>query len=181
VIFAAGPVKSGVGVDYCLIVSDGDVAVLTVSDSLILARGKVTCLNALDCRIVSGQTVTIKGNKKGTTVTENESVPLGLVKFFEPSSEGLTVEPAKGGVRLKATEAGKPYAKAGLKPGDVITAVNGKPVDSPESFRQAFRRALAEGDKASFRVRRGDKTLELRATDLWKNPSSATPKTNKAK
>ena len=89
---------------------------------------------------------------------------LGPVRFFEPSRYGIAVAPDKGGVRVKAADREKPLGKAGLRAGDLVLALDGTPADSPESFRRLLRRRVAEGGEAVFRVRRGGKEAEVRAT-----------------
>ena len=56
-----------------------------------------------------------------------------------------------------------PAAKAGLKKGDVVTAIDGEPVKNAFTLRFALGRRRA-GDKAKLTVRRGEETLELEAT-----------------
>jgi putative serine protease PepD len=51
---------------------------------------------------------------------------------------------------------------AGLKPGDVITAMNGLPVATPEDL-EAYVRARVPGETISLQVRRGGQTLRLQA------------------
>jgi serine protease Do len=68
---------------------------------------------------------------------------LGLA--LRPSEEGLVVENVTG-----------PSARAGIRPGDVVTAVNGKPVKSVEDLR-----AVAEKAKGTVAllVRRGESSI----------------------
>ena len=68
---------------------------------------------------------------------------LGLA--VRPSAEGLVVENATGAA-----------ARAGIRPGDVVTAVNGKAVKSVDELRAAA--ARAKGSMALL-VRRGDTSL----------------------
>jgi serine protease Do len=68
---------------------------------------------------------------------------LGLA--VRPTEEGLVVENATGAA-----------ARAGIRPGDVVTAVNGKPVKSVAELRAAA--ARAKGSVAIL-VRRGDASL----------------------
>src|SRR5262249_35184595 len=90
-------------------------------------------------------------------VQEKVPRPLGYVTFFELSTVGVEVKEADGVVKVTAVEEGKPFAKARVKAGDVITAVNGKKPESAESLRRLLRDALAVGD-ATVTLRRGDKT-----------------------
>src|SRR4051812_16024764 len=85
---------------------------------------------------------TEEGGKLGLAVralTPEERKALG------GNAQGLVVEQASG-----------PAAKAGLRPGDLITAVNGKPVKSVEDLRAAVSRAK---DNVALLVRRGDATV----------------------
>ena len=68
---------------------------------------------------------------------------LGLA--LRPSEEGLVVENVTG-----------PSARAGIRPGDVVTAVNGRPVKSVEDLR-----AVAEKAKGTVAllVRRGESSI----------------------
>ena len=64
------------------------------------------------------------------------------------------------GVLVNGVTAGGPAARAGLKVGDVVAAVDGHAVDDPESLR--FRLATLDlGATAKLTVRRGKDTAEL--------------------
>ncbi|OWJ65274.1 Do family serine endopeptidase [Inquilinus limosus] len=64
------------------------------------------------------------------------------------------------GILVNGVTAGGPAARAGLKVGDVVTAVDGHAVDDPESLR--FRLATLDlGASAKLTVRRGKDTAEL--------------------
>ena len=70
----------------------------------------------------------------------------------------------KGGLVVRKCAPAGPAAKAGLKKGDVIIAVNGRPVSSIADMAQALSNAKP-GDKVRFDVvRRGGKRLQLVAT-----------------
>jgi serine protease Do len=59
--------------------------------------------------------------------------------------QGLLVQKASG-----------PAARAGIRPGDVVTAVNGKPVKSPDDLREAVSDAQ---DAVALLIRRGNATI----------------------
>jgi putative serine protease PepD len=68
--------------------------------------------------------------------------------------------------------AGSPAAKAGLQPGDVITAVNGTPVASINQFVATIGN-YAPGDTVTLTVNRGGSTKTLKLT-LGSQPANAT-------
>jgi S1-C subfamily serine protease/photosystem II stability/assembly factor-like uncharacterized protein len=67
---------------------------------------------------------------------------------------GINGEEAEGGVRLTTVVESGPAGKASLKPGDVITSVDGKAVDRYEEFVEVIR-AHKAGDKLALAVRSG--------------------------
>ena len=64
-------------------------------------------------------------------------------------------------MRVKAVDAGKVFAKAGLRVGDLITAVEHIPVKNTETFRVLLRRALAVDDGIWLGVIRNGKPVKL--------------------
>jgi serine protease Do len=56
-----------------------------------------------------------------------------------------------GGVAIAAVPDGTPAAAAGLEPGDVIQAINGKPVNSPDQFVSTIA-SMKPGEKVTLRV-----------------------------
>jgi serine protease Do len=75
-----------------------------------------------------------------------ESAPTGKLGLaVRPSEEGLVVENATGAA-----------ARAGIRAGDVVTAVNGKPVKSVEELRAAAEKAKGP---VALLVRRGEASI----------------------
>jgi serine protease Do len=62
-----------------------------------------------------------------------------------PSDEGLVVENASG-----------PAARAGIREGDIVTAVNGRPVKSVDELRAAAEKAKGT---VALLVRRGEASI----------------------
>jgi serine protease Do len=79
----------------------------------------------------------------GRDASEADTGRLGLA--VRPSEEGLVVENATGAA-----------ARAGIRAGDVVTAVNGKPVKSTEELRAAAENAKGT---VALLVRRGEASL----------------------
>lgn len=164
VILANGDVAAKHGLEVSVVVCDGSVQVEdSVRDCIVIARGDITIKgSASRSTLIAGGKVTIGNppppeNSPQLTLQENSRNPLGFVTFFELSTVGVEVKLGDAAVKVTAVADGKPFAKAGVKAGDVITGVNGKKPDSAESLRRLLRDALAVGD-ATVTLRRGDKT-----------------------
>ena len=85
-----------------------------------------------------------------------------------PKDEGLAKMVKKAGfsgkgVLVPAVGENGPAAKAGVEPGDVITAINGKGVESVEQLRNQVART-APGTTLTLSVFRDGKTMELPVT-----------------
>jgi serine protease Do len=90
--------------------------------------------------INTGATGTGKGFLGVSVVAIDQNVRAQLGGYTDP-----------GGVAIAAVPDGTPAAAAGLEPGDVIEAVNGKTVSSPEQFVSTIS-ALKPGTKVTLRV-----------------------------
>jgi putative serine protease PepD len=81
------------------------------------------------------------------------------------------VDSARGGARISATVAGGAAASAGMRAGDVVTAVDGKRIVSGSDLRAAVD-ARKPGDAVTLSVRRADGTHTVRVV-LGTRPSQA--------
>jgi C-terminal processing protease CtpA/Prc len=80
--------------------------------------------------------------------------PLTNIGHFDRS--GMWINATHGGIRVMAVTAGGPAAQAGMKVGDVITAVDGKPASSIPLYK--LRHMLsheAPGTVMHFALKRG--------------------------
>ena len=69
----------------------------------------------------------------------------------------------KAGALVSNVETGSPAAHAGLRAGDVITAINGRPIGDPGDARAALRET-ARGSAIDVRLIRDRKELTVKAT-----------------
>lgn len=69
---------------------------------------------------------------------------------------GVRVTAAAGGLRIVSVDARSPAAEAGLKAGDVIRAVDGQVVRTPEALRRIIE-AKAPGTRVTVTYERGDR------------------------
>ena len=76
--------------------------------------------------------------------------------------------PSASGALIAGVLRGGPADKAGVKPGDILIALEGKPVKDPTSMLNLVA-ALTPGKSATMRLRREQKEIELRF-DVGKRP-----------
>jgi len=76
---------------------------------------------------------------------------------------GVNVTTGTGGVKVNQVQQGTAAADAGLKAGDVITAVDGSPVQTAQRLRSVIA-AHKPGDKVTLTLTRGGATKTLTAT-----------------
>ncbi len=88
---------------------------------------------------------------------------LGIgITNIEDRAAAFGLDPKTEGVLIETVEANGPGARAGLQPGDVITAFNGKPVTSSSEFQRQVARSPI-GTNATLTIRRGGKTMTVTA------------------
>lgn len=166
-----------------VIICDGDFEAKWLESSLVIARGKVTLGGDVSgCTIISGGCIVRpRGVNVSRCAMRSHEIP-NVVKFFDPSAAGLTVwqvdrdghpipdgnqltkhgqADSGDGLLIKEIRKGTPFA-AGLRTGDLITAIGGTKTPSKEIFRKVLRRKLAEGGPIlSFTVKRSGKPVDV--------------------
>ena len=82
---------------------------------------------------------------------------------------GLALAQAEGGLKVTEADPSLPAAQAGVKAGDLLLSLNGKPVRKLEAFVSQVR-SIAAGEKARLTYRSGDKeiTAEIMLKDADK-------------
>jgi hypothetical protein len=165
-VVCKGKVEAQICLDNTILFSNGDFAPCPTCQhsALILdspTRPRDRSYPFVCFIIVRGKdgaaTVNIDGYQESVQQKVRE-----LVRFFDPSQLGIETAEAKGGVLVKKVLDGKPFAAAGVKLNDVVTALDGVAVDSPESFRKLLRGKRALGVDCVIQLRRDDSTKELR-------------------
>jgi len=86
---------------------------------------------------------------------------------------GVSTSPGAGGVEVASVSAGGPAAQAGLRVGDVITAIGGERVSEPDDVAAAVQ-DRRPGEQVEIEVRRGGGSETLTVT-LDERPTNATP------
>jgi serine protease Do len=76
---------------------------------------------------------------------------------------GVSVEDREGGVRIAGLERGGPAARAGLRSGDTVVAINGEHINSSRGLVRAIA-AVAPGNSARVTVRREGREMDFPVT-----------------
>ena len=89
---------------------------------------------------------------------------LGIVVLRIPSEEASKLGVTQGpGVVVYQVQSGSAADRAGLRTGDVITALNGTEINEPNTFRNMIA-GNAPGSEVTLTVRRGGQQQQVRAT-----------------
>ena len=128
---------------------------------LLNAEGEVIGINTL---VRSGP-----GAGLGFAIPINRArnIAQQLVKTGRASHPVIGVGLASGpqGPVIRSVQPGAPAAVAGLKPGDVITAINGLATTSPTEVVAAIER-IGVGRELTLSIRRGDTTITVSLTPM---------------
>ena len=89
-----------------------------------------------------------------------------------PPRLGIMIRPAKGGLLIEGVWPKGAAAKAGMKKGDILKRVDGKPLTKPKDIHDAIKAAPYESHR--YMITRGDKELVLDIT--LADPHEAKPK-----
>ena len=143
--------------------------------ALVNAKGELIGINSSIASLGQSSSGSQSGNIGigfAIPVKEAKSIANQLIKsgkaehaFLGVSSRDTVVTDGsakRAGAQIVSVASGTPAAKAGLKNGDVITAVNGEPVDSATALVGQVRE-LAAGDQAKLTVFRdgAKQTIEV--------------------
>ncbi len=71
---------------------------------------------------------------------------------------------SSGGAQISSVQPGSPASSAGLQPGDVVTAIDGKAVSTTQQFIETIDTSYAPGQTITVTVKRGGGTQNLKLT-----------------
>ena len=158
----------------CVLVSDQNIEFTGIHNSIVIARKSVKCKSPISKNvIIAGDQLNMPKTLRADLqnyIKENDHFALNFVHFFEPTDAGIEVTATQGGVAVAKLLDGQPPKKAGLKVGDIITAVDGKATTDLETFRRLLRRGTVL-EETKFAVKRDGKEITVTASFLgWEPP-----------
>lgn len=152
---------------FSMVVCNGSVTCpASINRSIILATGDITLpegTRVTDSIIKAGGAIRLPEDYRATRSNLEMRVqkPTAPFQFFDVSRVGIKVTTDQtSGIRVEKIEPKTPFATAGVAVGDVITAIDGKKVESMNGFRRQVRSIYVSGE-ATLTVRRRDTTKEI--------------------
>lgn len=163
--------------DGCLVISSGSVKVMrqmsgSLDKSAVVCRGDAEYTFATPPVypgagfVWAGGTIKdsnpnlLPGKTSPLLGVEKDEKLLGM-KFYSCTEDGLTATARKDVVTVSKLDAKKPFAKAGVKEGDVIESINGQKVPSLHELDRLLCRATVASGVAKLKLKRGDKAKEV--------------------
>jgi len=133
-------------------------------------KGEVIGINTAIINFAQGIGFAIPSNmaKRITTQLKEKGkvvrgwLGIGIQPLTEELASNFGVSEDEG-VLVNEVFEGDPASKAGVKPGDIIIAINGQPVDSPSKLSRLIAR-ISPGDKIKVEVIRDGKKKVLKAS-----------------
>ena len=168
--------RTGIGV------SDAQFFIQT--DAAINQGNSGGALANMSGEVIGINSVILSGNEGGGSIGLGFAIPSNMVKIFlrgansgrmvtawiGAEGEALTSSTADAaglavpaGMRVTGVSPGSPAAKAGLRDGDIVEAVDGKPVSDPATMRYLIA-SQPVGDQVVLRVLRARQPLDLSLT-----------------
>ena len=115
------------------------VSTAKVGDTITLdvVRGKKHTIVKIKTEVIPGEENASNTRRKSNSEVETTTFGLSVQSMNSDLAKQFEVE-ATGGVIVTEVEPNSPAADQGIKPGDIITEINRKPVSSVKEFREAL-------------------------------------------
>jgi serine protease Do len=166
--------RTGIGVS--------DTQFFIQTDAAINQGNSGGALAAMSGEVIGINSAILTGGRDGGSIGLGFAIPSNMVKIFMRGAgsgklvtawigaegEPLTAETAANagldrptGMLVTGVSPGSPAARAGLRPGDIVYAVDGKPVADPSSLRYQIA-TQPVGDSVTLTVVRGGQASNLK-------------------
>lgn len=142
-VIATGELGSK-NVTGCVVLCGGDFKICGwLNKSVVMAGGDITYVNNL--------------GSKENVCRERDTELIGTWKLYSTSEAGVTLGSWLGVVWVRAVAADGPFAKAGIRPGDVLASIDGTPIRRLRDANRLLCRAIVSWGAADLTVVRDDK------------------------
>ncbi len=162
VVIATGTVRLGrhlkdgfqtASADCSVIICLGDVEAWDYAEAVIVTAGHVPSR-------WTDQWI----NPRMNIIRENDKKFFGTWKLYSPSEAGATFGSLFGVVWVRAVTPDGPFTKAGVKPGDILTSIDGSPIRSLRDANRLLCRATVSWGTADLTIVRDDKKRDVIVT-----------------
>jgi 2-alkenal reductase len=154
-----------------LIQTDAPINPGNSGGALVNLSGEVVGINSMVDRTGQGADAQGLGFAIPSAVAKVIAKQLIAGQAVEWPYMGVSLEPAAGGMKVASLEANSGAAKAGLRQGDIITAIEGQPVDANISIPSILI-GYNVGSTVRVDIQRDGQPLTLNVT-LGKRPATA--------
>jgi hypothetical protein len=183
IIFCNGTIKSFNYTKGCIIFCNGVVESMNCTENnAVFVRGELRSLNYTKGNVIEASKLTSGVNvSEGNTYLNRkpQDIPRGkddrfmaaepsvleLFRFFDPARVGLEFTMIDGDAQVDAVTEGQAFARAGLRKGDRVLAVDQEKFLAADTFTRLLRRKMVAG-KALLKVQRGDRVVEVAVSFL---------------
>jgi hypothetical protein len=156
IVFTTGPVR---------VLNDDNLA--NIRDSVVFCDGNIETDNVYNSFVIASGHVKVNRPVIESVVIQKDHDALGFVKPFALEKAGVTVRSVDCGLEVTQVADGKPFARAGLRRGDLVLSVDEEKPNSAEEFRKLVRRnALPFKITALTVLRKGERVTLLVHPDL---------------
>ncbi len=154
-----------------LIQTDAAISPGNSGGALVNSRGEVIGISeayippqsgavALGFAIPAATAVKVADQLREDGTADHAFIGLGLAEITQQIADQLGLSDTRGVLALSVPEAGPAY-QAGIRPGDVLTKLDGDDLATPEDFLAALR-TRSPGQTVAVEFRRGAETQEVK-------------------
>lgn len=173
--------------ERCVIIANGNIRAaeeksIPITRSLLCAAGDIiqTTPGGDNNLFLAGGSVKFALPPKNVAEIREKQKSLSFgVRFLDPVDFGLILAAQNGGVQVMGIRSDSPFARYGVKDGDVITVIDDVTTDSIPQFRRQLRRGVL-AESVVLRIRRGNERI-TRIVFLDGIPLPAAPPPREAK
>lgn len=149
------------GASESIVIATGTVRLLNCEACVIVCPGNMSIGGGAGTVIVSSERIAFHGSTEHTTIREQEAEFFRAWHLYSAVEAGATPWSAFGVVGVTTVVPGSHLDKAGVKPGDIVTQINGNRVRSVRDANRLLCRATVSWGAAGLTIIRGRSQHEI--------------------